>query len=233
MTSEWWNKDSLVKFVSPTMILIAGSSGSGKTYLTKQILENADGMFEVPPSKIFFCYTAWQPMYDEMKQSIKVITFHHTLPSGDTLEEWCSLEGHKIIVIDDLLIDGCDSTDILKMFCIGSHHNNVSIIFLVQNIFHKGKVMRSLSLQSHYIILFRNRRDESQVETLGRQIFPRQMSYYRQSYALATEKTRYSYILIDLCPHASKVNITSDIEELPPLRNRILPGEDTCVFVPK
>lgn len=232
MASEWWVKESLVKFNSPTCILMVGGSGSGKTYLTRQILENADGMFEDPPSNMFICYSAWQKAYDEMKNNTKTLTFHHMLPDGDRLQDWSSMDGHKIIVIDDLLIDGCDNTDLLKMFCIGSHHNNVTIIFLVQNIFHKGKVMRTLSLQCHYIILFKNRRDESQVEALGRQIFPRQMAYFRQSYSIAT-KSRYSYLLIDLCPHTPRVNITSELNELSPHRTCILPGEDTIVFIPK
>jgi len=55
MEGKWWLKGSLVKIQTPTTIMICGPTGSHKTYLTKQILEHANGMFEEIPSKIIIC----------------------------------------------------------------------------------------------------------------------------------------------------------------------------------
>jgi hypothetical protein len=57
-------------------------------------------------------------------------------------------------------------------FTKGSHHRNLSIIYIVQNIFHQGKEMRNISLNAHYIVLFKTPRDKQQIYMLARQINP-------------------------------------------------------------
>jgi len=230
MEREWWKKESLVKFNSPTTIMVCGPTGSGKTYLTKQILEHADGMFSEKPSKIIICYNSWQPIFDELRTKLEKITFHQGLPNDETFTEWTEIDGHKILVIDDCMAEGSNSSELQKMFCVNSHHNSITVLFLVQNIFQKGKVMRTLSLNTHYFILFRNYRDQLQIETLGRQIFPRQTDYFRRAYLMGTSK-RYGYLLVDVSPHSPEVHIEGGTP-LPPLRSSILPGEDTVVYTP-
>jgi len=89
----------------------------------------------------------------------------------NSLQSRRDVDGHKLLVIDDCMAEGIDSTNLIKIVCISSHHNNIMVLFLVQNVFQKGKVMRTLSLNTHYFILFRNYRDQLHVEALGRQIF--------------------------------------------------------------
>ena len=36
------------------------------------------------------------------------------------------------------------------------HHRNLSVIYVAQNIFHQGKEMRNISLNAHYIVLFKS-----------------------------------------------------------------------------
>lgn len=121
-------------------------------------------------------------MFDQLRHSLKEITFHQGLPNEDQFEEWGEIPGHKLLVIDDCMAEGVDSPHLMKMFCVKSHHQNFTVLFLVQNVFQKGKVMRTLSLNTQYFILFKNYRDQSQVEALGRQIFPRQNVYFREAY---------------------------------------------------
>ncbi|CAG2245142.1 unnamed protein product [Mytilus edulis] len=97
-----------LKFESPTSIFMVGPSGSGKTMLTKHLLEQADGMFQTPPSSIFFCYSIWQPLYSEMQQSVSSILFHKGLPTMDQINEWGSEQGHKLLVFDDLMMEAAD-----------------------------------------------------------------------------------------------------------------------------
>lgn len=212
--------------------MVCGASGSGKTFLTKRILENASGMFSESPKKIILCYDTWQPMFEELRRNLKEITFHQGLPNEDQFNEWGEIDGHKLLVIDDCMAEGVDSPHLMKMFCVKSHHQNITVMFLVQNVFQKGKVMRTLSLNTQYFILFRNYRDQSQVEALGRQIFPRQSAYFREAYQLATSN-RFGYILVDVSPSLPDVNIIDLRSEVPPLRTKILPGEDTVLYFPK
>jgi len=203
----WWEKESLIKFESSTSIFIVAPSGGGKTELTKELLKHADGMFKVPPSKIYFCYSMWQNIYSEMQNDVNNIQFYQGFPS-----------------MDDLMIKGVDSEELIHMMCEGSHHSNFTVIFfLLQNVFQKGKSMRTASLNCHYFLLFDSKRDPSQIAILGRQIFPGNSKYFLDAYQKAIALKPFNFLLVDLSPRSDKSY---------QLRTNILPGQDTIVYQP-
>ena len=55
----------------------------------------------------------------------------------------------NLIILDDVMNEGGDSKSVAKLFTQGSHHRNMTIVFLFQNIFHQAKQMRTISLNSH------------------------------------------------------------------------------------
>ena len=69
----------------------------------------------------------------------------------------------KLLILDDLLLEASDSDDILNLFTKGSHHGNTSVFFTSQNLFHKGKNHREISLNSIYLVLLKKPRDKSQI----------------------------------------------------------------------
>jgi len=44
---------------------------------------------------------------------------------------------------------------VANIFTKGSHHRNVSVVFLAQNLFPQNKFTRATSLNAHYIVLFK------------------------------------------------------------------------------
>jgi hypothetical protein len=48
-----------------------------------------------------------------------------------------------------------------SLFTKKSHHRNISVMYIEQNLFHKGKNHRTISLNAHYMVLFKNPRDEA------------------------------------------------------------------------
>lgn len=94
-----------------------------------------------------------------MNKEIPFIEFHQGLPSSDKIHEFGLIEGHKILVLDDLMIDASDKVEMAHLLCVGSHHYNITVIHMLQNIFHKGKAMHTASLNCHYFILFPSYRD--------------------------------------------------------------------------
>jgi hypothetical protein len=56
-----------------------------------------------------------------------------------------------------------------------------------------------MSLNAHYVVLFRNPRDANQVATLVRQMYPGNGKFMLEAYKDATEKS-YGYLLIYLKP---------------------------------
>ena len=45
---------------------------------------------------------------------------------------------------------------IVNLFTSGSHHRNLSMIYIMQNLFHQGKGSRTISLNGHYLVLLKN-----------------------------------------------------------------------------
>jgi hypothetical protein len=58
-----------------------------------------------------------------------------------------------------------DETDqrVASLFAKKSHHRNISVMYIVQNLFHR----RTISLNAHYMVLFKNLIDVSQIMALA------------------------------------------------------------------
>ena len=70
-----------------------------------------------------------------------------------------------------------DSEDLSKLFTKGSHHRNATIIMIVQNLFAKGNAMRTVNLNSHYVVVFKNPRDSGQIRILAQQMQNRKRKF--------------------------------------------------------
>ena len=63
-----------------------------------------------------------------------------------------------------------DEENIQFWFTRNGHHRNASVIYITQNMFQQSKSSRTISLNSRYMILFRNVRNKNQVKTLAQQM---------------------------------------------------------------
>ena len=197
---EWWKHESLLPFKPCSSFMVSGATRSGKTIWVKRLLENSAGMFvEKPPEKILYCYGVYQPTFDEMKKTVPHIKFVQGLPDDDLVEK--NRTGHTIIVLDDLMDQVLGNSEMEKLFTQGCHHRGLSIIFLTQNLFAQGKNSRTISLNTTYLILFRNLRDVNQVKYLARQIGGSEdfMKAYHDSLS-----KDYGYLIVDMSPSTPK-----------------------------
>jgi len=207
------NVDVMLPLRHPFTALVTGPTGSGKTSFVFKLIESADIMIDPPPAEIVYCYGEYQASFDRYPH----VDFRRGLPD---MEEF---DGSRptLLIIDDLM-DQVDQS-VANLFTKGSHHRNVSVVFLVQNLFHKNKHIRTISLNAHYMILFKNPRDASQVACLARQMYPNRSAFAVEAYKDATTEP-FSYLMIDLRPEQD--------EELR-LRTNIFPGDTQYVYVPK
>jgi hypothetical protein len=178
-----------VKFEHPSNWLIGAQSQGGKTYFVYQLLKNAV-IFKPELPKIIYCYSEWQTIYEKMMIEINNITFMKGLPDIIDLE-------NVVIVLDDLMSEVIENKSLLNLFTVGSHHKKISTIFLTQNIYEKGKYARTISLNCHYMVLFKNLRDQSQVLHLSRQLYPGDTKFFQEVFRLATEE-KYGHLILDL-----------------------------------
>ena len=64
-------------------------------------------------------------MFDEMKD----VELYKGLPSQEDMEKWRD----AVLILDDLMGSVCESKEIMSLFCIGSHHYNITTGFISQN----------------------------------------------------------------------------------------------------
>ena len=83
------------------------------------------------------------------------------------------------------------------MFTKGSHHSNISVILINQNLFHQGHYCRNISLKAKYLILLKNVRDKIEYMFLTRQTYPENSTGLNKEYFHATHRP-YGYVILDL-----------------------------------
>ena len=216
---------------SPSLLLISGVSGSGKSHLAAQLIRARRNVYTQPVKKVLFCYRAYQQLYDELSRELgDDIVFYQGVPNLEYITDFTADsashagEYQHLIVFDDLQSSVVHSKLISEIAQIHSHHRNASVIILLQNLYAQGREARNIQLNAHYIIVFRNIRDKAQLGYLSRQIFPGHSNLIPQILDDIARRTRFAYVLIDLSPHT--------FNEQYRIRTKILPHEIAEIYIP-
>ena len=92
-------------FVHPLTCMVAGMTVSGKTIWVKSLLQQAQRAISLPPERIVWCYSHWQPAYLELMTTMPNIEFVKGIP--ENLEQYSYFDIHKrnLMVIDDQMAD--------------------------------------------------------------------------------------------------------------------------------
>ena len=204
----------MLSFRHPTTILIAGPTQAGKSFFFKQILDQ--NLIQPPPNRIIYVYSDSRPHLNDSVEYVKGIkNLLPILPSIDPSER-------NLIVLDDQMSEAGKSEEAANLFTKGSHHKNITVVYIVQNLFDKGKAHRTISLNSHYIILFKNPRDQGQVRSLAQQVFPNQVKFFVNAFEDATRRD-HGYLVLDLHPQ------TPDPVRV---RSKIFANEELEIYAP-
>jgi hypothetical protein len=193
---------------------VAGPTSSGKTWFVFRLIKHVESMITPPPEKIVYCYGEFQPTFAEFP----AIEFQEGLPNVDQFDG----RQRVLLIIDDLMNEA--DQNVCNLFTKLSHHRNVSVVFITQNLFHKNKFVRTMNLNTHYVVMFKNPRDAGQVAILARQMYPGKSQFVVEAFEDAT-KEPYGYLLIDLRP---------DTDDRYRIRTKIFPDDPRqYVYLPK
>jgi hypothetical protein len=198
-------------WVHPFTSVISGPTGSGKSVFVRRFVHNIRHMMTPISDRILWCYGEYQTIYG----TVDGVDFQQGLLDLDTLDP----RDKHLIIVDDLM----DETDqrVASLFTKKSHHRNISVMYIAQNLFHRGKHHRTISLNAHYMVLFKNLTDISQIMALAHQTFPKRTQYFLEVFARATARP-HGYMGIDM-----KQNTTDILR----LRTFIFPGEEQKAYV--
>ena len=128
------------------------------------MLRHAAVMIDPPlpsplPEKIAWCYGEWQSAYATME--LLDVRFEEGLSSA------FESATRNLVIIYDLMAE----TDGSRPCSLKSNQRNTSVLYLVQILFPKNKQSRIISLNSQYMMVFKNPRDVSQMPHFARQMY--------------------------------------------------------------
>ena len=198
-------------FQHPFSMMVTGPSQSWKTEWTRKLLLLP--LIQPPPERILWCFGQWQPLYEELQKRIPCIEFVHGIPDYLHCSQFMSPDKRNLIILDDLMTEAKGDQRIADLFTKGSHHRNISIVYLTQNVFPQGKVCRDIALNTQYLVLFNNPIYRLQVTTLAKRIYPSTSAIFMKRFEEATSRP-YGYLVVDLKSSTSEQDrLRTDIFE--------------------
>ena len=179
----------------PSGVIIAGPSGSGKTNLVEDLLHEKT-VFEQKPRKVVYAYDRWQPRFDRMKKRDGIV-FYKGIPDSAQLPKWFPKGG--VLVLDDLMEEGGQDKRGLDLFTKDSHHRNITVLFLTQDLFSPGKFSKTINRNAHYLVAFKNPRDKTGIRNVLLQMYPDKWRSILDVYNKVTSEP-FGYLFIDVHP---------------------------------
>ena len=152
------------QFQHPFSMLVAGGRGAGKTTFTKHLIYPT-------VQRVIWCYAKDQPdLLSELTEILSAIEYVQGITSEmDSIFDRSVI---NLILLDDMMDEATQDKRISQVFTRG-RHCNLSVIHLTQNLFHKGQ--REISLNSDYMVIFKNPRDKTQFTNLARQFMSKKI----------------------------------------------------------
>ena len=111
---------------------LVGSSGSGKTQFSLDVIANAFRLFDTPPSKIIIVYKEFQDIYTKFNEYIPTTLYKE---DDIDLEEITKSNREKLLIICDDLYFSKKINEVAEQFLVKGRHRNTSWIVLTQSIF--------------------------------------------------------------------------------------------------
>ena len=204
-----------LRFKHPFTCILAGPSSSGKTTFCITLLQNLDTLCAEREFKggIIWCYSEKTAVpHKQLSALNKNVQYHKGVPDNNN---FANARGEPCLLILDDLLTEVYSEDVCVLFTRGSHHRNISVILITQNLFHQGRNCRDISLNAKYLVLFKNVRDKRQFSYLANQVLPEDSSGLFKAYLDATKRP-HGYLLLDL---------TQDSEDRYRFRTNVFPRE--------
>ena len=152
---------------------------------------------------VLIYYQEWQEAYDKIKKLVDNVKFVKGAPASlehviDELRQY-NKDDLKMCIFDDMLTNMTSFMD--SLFTTISHHYTCSMIFISQSIF--GKSLRTVSINSHYMIVFKSPRDSLQFSTLAHQVEPSNSSFLKSVFLNATERA-HGYLILNFTQEQHK-----------------------------
>ena len=128
----------------------------GRTCFTESLLlDHFEELFVSYPPNIHNCYGVWQDGFQDMEDV--GVQFYQGITETEYLKAGFPKGG--LLLLDDLMAEGSEDKGFLD-FLTKDSHQNITVLYLCQNMFPPGKYAKSISKNAHHIIAFKNPGDQ-------------------------------------------------------------------------
>jgi len=129
-------------------VRLGSSNEIQKNEFVAKFIQNMKQTMTPARQRIVWCYGEWQRRFD----TIPNVEFVEGLPQRENFDG----TQRTLLILDDLMNE--TNRSVTDLFTKGSDHIDLSVVYIVGNLFKNGKEHRTISLNSHYIVVFKNPR---------------------------------------------------------------------------
>ena len=212
-------------FKTPAQIIIAGPTKTGKSTLVTRILEHKDTMFDTPFEEITY-YAANANAFEGMKDRLPFVTFREGQPDWARFRSPSSQKGSRLVILDDMqdVISGKFKSDIEQLFAVHSHHNKISVIFIVHDNYKKN--MLTLRRNADYLLYMTGGSALTQVRNTVHQVF-NDTHACNEAAKVAIEdiksRSKFGYLLL---------TTNNTVDSWRAISTNIFPGQQNTFYIP-
>jgi len=192
------------KLEKPFRLIVGGGSGSGKTEFVKELVNK--NHFSTPFDKVIYCY----PDYlEEIPADFDQIVEYQ--PGLLDLQYFSTIPKNTLIILDDMMSECGQSDAIMKLFSVVARKRNLSIIFIVQNVYDRSKQFRNIRMNATGFVLFKFYAATDVTQRILRDLSCN--DYISKKQLQKIYEKNFAYIFIDIHPkrHSEFVTIRSNI----------------------
>ena len=140
-----------VRFRTLANFYICGASQSRNPFFLHSMLRNLQYLFSLIPSKIIYSYGVYQKEFAKLSKTVLNIQFVEGFPNDLYMTD---AHNSSMVVFGRFMSQCSNDQRVVDLFTRGSHHHAITVLFLTQNLFPPGKLLRTLSLNADYMLIF-------------------------------------------------------------------------------
>ena len=208
-----------------TAMMLAGPTSCGKSTFVKNLIMSRNILFAESSLNVYIVCSNVQNMYEDMVKYKNVKKIFYEMPSKEEILKIAKIgrkTGGTILILDDLLSEIAKNNMLIQeIFTEMAHHNKLTVILCVQNLFYQKDIFRTLSLNCGYLVPFKNPRDMKQINSVAYRSFAMDPHVITSAYQDAAYKP-YGYLFLDFTQTTKdflriRTDIfPSDIDKSPP-----------------
>ena len=188
-------------FRLPSIVAVVGSTGSGKSQLVGRILRDRRQLIRPAPMHVIYVYNIYQrELFDKIRDwcgGDENITFVQGIGELQKM----TIRPRTCLVLDDQQQSLADSKEFgIQLMTVGMHHTEMIVFFVCQSLYLKSKYNTTIQRQSSAVIIFQNRRNMYEAESLLRQTLQLKPHEVRSLFKHAAQYNPRPYLCIDCAP---------------------------------